>query len=258
MESYFTLDGDVAVASPLGAGPWDPTMLHGGAPTGLITWIAEGLPSDGPMRIVRLTIDLKRPVPIGPLTITTELTRAGREIQTWDIRLSAGEKEVVHATVLKIREAHDPLPDGVALPGLTYALPEDCPEEGRFLAEEGYNSGIEFRRAQPLTDAETREAVWFRIARPFLPGVDTPALVRAAATGDYCNALGAPLDFRRWTYINADLSVHMVRAPVGEWMLLAAEGWIGPEGRGIAFGALADRQGFVGRAIQCLVVAPRP
>jgi hypothetical protein len=45
--------------------------------------------------------------------------------------------------------------------------------------------------------------------------------------------------------------------PVGEWILLDAESWIGPEGAGIAFGKLADTKGYFGRAIQSLVIEPR-
>jgi hypothetical protein len=51
--------------------------------------------------------------------------------------------------------------------------------------------------------------------------------------------------------------VSMTREPIGEWILLDAESWIGPDGAGLAMARLADMQGYFGRAVQCLVVEKR-
>jgi hypothetical protein len=81
--------------------------------------------------------------------------------------------------------------------------------------------------------------------------------MRAAVAADFCNGVSSVLDFAQWTFINGDLTVSLSRLPVGEWILLDAESWLGPEGAGIAFGKLADAQGYFGRAIQSLVIEPR-
>jgi len=57
--------------------------------------------------------------------------------------------------------------------------------------------------------------------------------------------------------INADLTVNFTRQPVGEWILLDAESWIGPDGAGLATARLADSVGYFGRAIQSLVIEKR-
>ena len=67
----------------------------------------------------------------------------------------------------------------------------------------------------------------------------------------------AVLDFRQWTFLNADLSVNFARQPVGDWILLDAESWIGPDGAGLAMARLADERGYFGRAIQSLVIEKR-
>ena len=72
-----------------------------------------------------------------------------------------------------------------------------------------------------------------------------------------CNGVGAVLDFAEWTYLNADLTINFARPPVGEWMLLDAESWLGSAGSGIAFARLADVHGYFGRAIQSIVVERR-
>jgi hypothetical protein len=45
---------------------------------------------------------------------------------------------------------------------------------------------------------------------------------------DFCNATAATLDFRQWTFINADLSVHFAPQPAGAWILLDGESRIVP------------------------------
>ena len=53
--------------------------------------------------------------------------------------------------------------------------------------------------------------------------------MRAAMVGDFCNGISSVLDFREWTFINGDLTIHLARLPVGEWILLDAQSWIGDE-----------------------------
>jgi Thioesterase-like superfamily len=67
----------------------------------------------------------------------------------------------------------------------------------------------------------------------------------------------AALDFGDWSFLNADLTVSMAREPVGEWILLDAESWIGPEGAGLAMARLADEGGYFGRVVQSLVIEKR-
>ena len=81
--------------------------------------------------------------------------------------------------------------------------------------------------------------------------------MRATLTGDFCNGISSVLDFRRWTFINGDLTISLARLPVGEWILLDAQTWLGDQGTGLAFARLGDERGYFGRAVQSLVVEPR-
>ena len=103
MEPIYRVDGATAETSAFAGGPWDPKLQHGAAPSSLICWAVERLPSPAPMRVARLTVDLMRPVPVAPLTIETELLREGRKIQLVSVRLLADGTEVVRATVLRVR-----------------------------------------------------------------------------------------------------------------------------------------------------------
>src|SRR5205814_5097782 len=115
------VDGHRVTTSPNAAGPWDPNMQHGSPPAALVAWPAEAIPTQVPMRIARVSVDLMRPVPVAPLTIETEILREGRKIQLCAVRLRAEGVLVVGATVLKIKVQESELPPEAAI------LPVDLP-----------------------------------------------------------------------------------------------------------------------------------
>jgi acyl-CoA thioesterase superfamily protein/acyl-Coa thioesterase superfamily protein len=257
MEAIYRVDGNRVVTSPKAAGPWDPTMQHGSAPAALVTWAAEAIPAPQPMQIVRLTIDLMRPVPVVPLTYETEVLREGRKIQLCAVRLLANDVVVVRATVLKIRVQAPALPPEVVdspieLPG---------PEAGRPLARrfsgDSFVTGISASVVRGGLMTSGPGAIWYRVDRPIVEGAAISQVMRTVVAADFSNGTSSVLDFDKWTFINADLSVSLSRPPVGDWILLDAESWIGPDGAGIAASRLGDSQGYFGRAVQSLVIEQR-
>ena len=69
--------------------------------------------------------------------------------------------------------------------------------------------------------------------------------------------MGTPEQLKLIALDAADLTVSLSRAPVGDWILLNAETWVGPHGAGIAAGRLGDSKGYFGRAVQSLVIEKR-
>ena len=63
-----------------------------------------------------------------------------------------------------------------------------------------------------------------------------------------------PLEY---LFINTELTVHLFRLPVGEWVCLDAVSRIDPSGVGVAESILWDEVGRLGRGNQALLVAPR-
>ena len=66
------------------------------------------------------------------------------------------------------------------------------------------------------------------------------------------------LDWRRYLFINVDLSVHLERMPEGEWVCVDAVTLPQPTGVGTAESVLSDERGRIGRAAQTLLIAKRP
>ena len=253
MEAIFRVEGVHVVASPDAAGPWDPNMQHGGAPASLVVWAAERIPATVPMQVARVTIDLMRPVPVAPLTLETEVLREGRKIQLCAVRLFANGTLTVGATVLKIKKQAQPLPGDVVEPPLDVPAPEQSRIERQ---NSPFGLGMTIRAARGRFGGPGPGAIWYRAERPLIAGSPISQAMRAVAASDFCNASSA-LDYRKWTFLNADLTVSMAREPVGEWILLDAVSWIGPDGAGLAMARLADMKGYFGRCAQSLVVERR-
>lgn len=255
MEAVFRVEDNRVFTSEHAAGPWDPRMQHGGAPSSLVVWAAERIPTPQPMRIARLTIDLMRPVPVAPLTIESEVVREGRKIQLCAVKLLAEGVEVVRAAVLKIRT------QSVEFPDVELETPLDVPgpEAGREEPQKAssFLGSVSLRAVKGGFLVPGAAAIWFRPERAIVDGEAISQAMRTALAADCSNGVSSVLDFSRWSYINADLTVTLARQPVGDWILLNSEMTLGPDGAGLAVSRLGDVQGYFGRAIQCLVVEPR-
>ena len=257
MEAVYRVDGNRVEVGNNAAGPWDPRMQHGSAPAGLAVWSAEAIPTPVPMRIARVTIDLMRPVPLAPLTLEREVLRQGRKIQLCEVRILAGGVVVAAASVLKIKAQRLVLPDEIAELPVELAGPEQSRPDPAQFSSSAFVSGMSVRAARGKFGVKGPGAIWYRIDRPLIEGGGISQAMRAVIAADFCNGTAPALDFREWTFINADLTVNLAREPVGEWILLDGDCWIGSDGAGLAMARLADARGYFGRATQSLVIEKR-
>jgi hypothetical protein len=74
---------------------------------------------------------------------------------------------------------------------------------------------------------------------------------------DSGNGVSAPLDYKRFLFINTDLTVHLHRLPETEWVCLDAVTRTEPHGIGMSDTLLWDERGRIGRAAQTLRVRER-
>ena len=257
MDFIYRIDGRHVVTTPHAAGPWNATMQHGSAPSALMTYLAEQMPTASPMQVVRITVDLLRPVPVADLTFETEVLREGRKIQLCGITLLANSVVVARATVLKIRSEPQPLPAHVVDAPLLVPLPDDVGLTEPSFTSSAFVSGMSIRAVHGGFRSLGPGAIWYRVDRPIVEGAATSQVMRAVVAADFSNGSSAVLNFDHWTFLNADLSVSLARPPVGDWILLDSESWIGPDGAGNAASKLADRKGYFGRAVQSLVIEKR-
>jgi hypothetical protein len=257
-QAFYELDGDFAIPTELTRGPWDKDSQHAGPPAALLGRALERLPSEAPMRVGRVTYEILRPVPIAPLRVEARTERDGRRVQMLSASLHAGDEEVMRARAWRLREEAVELPGGL-LPGPPSHSPADG-VPGEFFptgSEVGYHSAVEYRFVTGGFVEPGPATVWMRSRVPVVAGEEISPLGRVLVVADSGNGVSAALDWRRFLFINVDLTVHLHRLPAGEWVCLDAVTLPESDGVGLADTALFDERGALGRAAQTLLVAAR-
>jgi acyl-CoA thioesterase len=74
---------------------------------------------------------------------------------------------------------------------------------------------------------------------------------------DSASGVSAALDPRGWAFLNTELTVHVLRPPVGEWLCLDARTTLADGSVGLATSDVYDERGLVARSAQALLVARR-
>ena len=245
-------------SSALTRGPWHPDHQHAGPPIALVCRAVEAAAhSHGLTHLARLTANLLRPVPIGEMEVKVTTIYVGRNAGHFSAQLMADGKEVGVFTALAQRENELELPEGLAghpLPTMA-CLPADSqpahfPCAGRHV---GYSDLVETREARGHLFVGPC-AIWFRLAYPLVNDEVPSAYQRVAVAADSGNGISAVLDYQRYSFVNSDLTINLLRRPQGEWICLDARTWLGSNGCGLAESALYDEHGLVGRATQSLAV----
>lgn len=257
-DALYQLDGDRFVPTEATIGPWDRGAQHGGPTAALLARAIERVEAPVAQQVTRLTYDLLRPVPLTPLEVRTRVVRAGKRISVVEAELHAGDELVMRASALRIRAADLPLPDDVT-PDDAPPLPVGEGEEAILLGGgNAYNDlGVEIRFLHGGFQHRGPGTAWVRLRLPLVPGEVPSPVVRAAAAADLGNGVSSVLRQREWLYINPDLTVHLARPPVGEWIAVRATTFPGPAGAGIAESALYDSRGRIGRSVQSLLLDRR-
>jgi hypothetical protein len=259
--AYTSHDGPLFHASTLTRGPWHPAHQHAGPPSALVCRaIEQAAAPAGLTHLGRLTGNLLRPVPIGECRVDVVADYVGRNAAHYSARLIAEGKEVARFSALMQREVAVPLPDGT--PG--HPLPQAprppaqsaacrMPFPGR---GPGYADLVENRLAEGrFFDGPC--AAWFRLRQPLVDAEEPSPYQRVAVAADSGNGISASLDLRHYTFVNCDLTINLLRRPVGEWICLQARSALGGNGCGVSESALFDETGLIGRATQSLAVRLR-
>ncbi|MDM0043387.1 thioesterase family protein [Variovorax dokdonensis] len=253
---------DLWDASVLARGPWDPRAQHGGAPCALFVHIAEQAMAEPGWQLGRLTVELIRPVPLGELR-TRCATEPARSTARVAIDLLSGDKLVARAQVLMLRQTEVPLPGDVPLwsPDRLLPPPSECHEPlligGLPRGVSFYGTTMDTLNAQGDPSRPGPGSAWFRTAMPMVEGHQNSPAMRAVAAADFGNGLSWVLPAERYLFTNADISVHLFRPPMGEWVGLQSQTQMDASGAGIAMSRLFDERGSIGIAAQTLVLRER-
>jgi hypothetical protein len=259
-DAFYEWDGDFFQATELTRGPWDPGAQHAGPPAALLGWAVEQLPGTSELQVGRLTFEILRSVPIAPVRVQARVARPGRRVQMVEAELSdAGGEVLMRARGWRIRIVELDLPGEALVASQPPAPPEDGSDAEFFPTgeEHGYHSAMEVRFVAGGFLEPGPATAWLRMRQPLVAGEEPTPLQRTLVAADVGNGISAALDFRRYLFINVDLTVHLERMPKGEWVGVDAATLPRPNGVGTAESTLFDGNGRIGRALQTLLVSER-
>jgi len=256
--AFFAVRGTRFEPSELTRGPWDPDAQHAGPPAALLARALEHAGQPDGKQIGRVTFEILRPVPLEELRVEARVVRPGRSVELLEGSLSDEKGELMRATAWRLRTQDVELhPAPAAEPpghGPSDGHPRDFFPTG---ADVGYHTAMEYRFVSGAFLEPGPAVVWMRMRHPLLEGEVPSPLQRVAVAADSGNGVSAALDYRRFLFINTDLTIHLHRMPEGEWVCLDAATRPERNGVGMADTLLWDESGRIGRAAQTLLVRSR-
>lgn len=259
-DAFYERDGDRLHATELTRGPWDAGAQHAGPPAALLGHAIEQLPETDEFQVGRLTFEILRSVPIAPLRVESRIVRPGRRVQMVEAELSdPGGEVLMRARGWRLRTARLELPGEALLASQPPAPPEEGTAAEFFPTEQehGYHSAMEVRFVAGGFLEPGPATAWLRMRFPLVAGEEPTPLQRTLVAADVGNGISASLDFRRYLFINVDLTVHLERMPQGEWVGVDAMTLPRHSGVGTAESTLFDGEGRIGRALQTLLISER-
>jgi hypothetical protein len=236
----------------------------------LFALAAEEAAGEAGLRVVRLTVDLFRPVPRLPLALHRRFVRRGRRIANLEAELRHPEDGecLSRASAVLLRPTqelprsweHVPAP----APRLEATEPvQFMPKAIRESFPPGFHRSFEVRMGSDAHGA----AAWITTPLDLLPAQRLSPLQRCAAVADLTFGLSGrsllrqrivDVDAWRVPMINTDTTIYWERPPVGEWFGFRHALLTDHEGIGLAEVDLADTAGRLGRSLQAMLANPQP
>jgi hypothetical protein len=202
------------------------------------------------MSVSRLSLEILKPVPIGPLQLGIDIVRDGKKQQVLKIVAYVAGEAVLSATVLRLRNNAEP---GPTLPPFQLRGPSHA-NEIFSTSGSGFAKLFTVRALTGRFGGCTPASVWFRLDGLIVEGEQPTPLACAVAAADCGNGLSLPVSTHEWACPSTDLTVQFARAPLGPWIMVDAETWIGTEGRALTHARLGDEKGWFGRSLQTSIL----
>ncbi len=238
------------------SGAWTTTEQHIAPALGLLAHVVErdrdARRSDG-LVVARLSYDILGTVPVGLVETAVRVARPGRTIELVEATLAHAGRDVVRVRAWLLAPGETV---GYAATPLPRIPPPEAmePWHPTRVWPGGFIASAQLRRRE---EEPGRAAYWVRTAVPLVEGEPSSGLARAAGLFDIANGMTVRVDPREVLFPNVDLTAHLFRQPVGEWVGFDTAVSFGADGVGLTSSVLHDGSGPLGTLAQILTVRPR-
>ncbi|MFQ4149070.1 thioesterase family protein [Arthrobacter sp. LAPM80] len=239
-------------------GAWNPTEQHMAPVASIMVHALEQFQPRADMRISRINFDILGLIPGGEFTIETTLLRPGRTIELIQAEMLAEGRVAVRATAWRL-QGNDTSAVAACEDEPLGRLEDAVPWDGMRSWPGGFIETLEGRALPEHRPGRGR--AWLHTPFAVLDGAEPASpLVRLLGLADCANGVSARVSPLPGGYMfpNVDLSIHLYRNPVGEWLGLDTRVTIADDGVGLTSSVLHDVNGPFGRSEQILTVRPIP
>lgn len=254
MPYFRRLDGAVFTPTEHVSGAWETREQHIAPALGLMVHLVETdrdrRRHDG-LAVSRLSYDILGTIPMEAVDIAVEVRRPGRTIELVEAVLTHAGRPAVLLRAWLMQQAETAELAGTELPSLP--PPADLPRwDPTVVWAGGFIASAEVRRVE---ERPGRAAYWVRTEVALL---DEPvsSTARCAGLFDIANGMTVRVSPSRVAFPNVDLTAHLFRQPVGDWLGFDTTVSFGPTGRGLTSSVLHDVEGPFGTLAQSLTVRP--
>jgi Thioesterase-like superfamily len=229
---------------------WGDDHLNGPAVVGLAARALERDSGAIDFMPARLTVDLFRAARGVPTAVTVRVVRDGRRIRSAECDVAQQGRLVARATLLQYRRSAPP-------PGRLWAAPMSFPPlpsvDEAALTQVGSDGGA--RSPTPREHQNVSRKQFYNRAIEVVAGEKNSDFVRAVMAAE-ATSLVTNLSTHGIGYINGDLTVGLVRLPVGEWIGVQGDSHWACDGVAVGTATLFDRSGAFGTGMITAVSNP--
>lgn len=191
------------------------------------------------------------PIPMSELRVRANVVRPGRSVQLLSAELVSSDSGRVVASASAWA-----FPVGSG-PGEQTPLSHTYADGERHPRPEGWHGGyldaMDWRWIKGAVEEPGPGIVWMR-GPDVVAGEAISPTQRLLSCVDSASGASASLDVREWNFLNTELTVHLLRPPVGEWVCLDAETTFAGGSVGLATSSVYDELGLCARSSQALLV----
>ena len=258
-------------ATELTRGPWAHQVMHGGAICGLLGWAVEREQQRLGINQVcsRLTVEILSGMPMATYEVTAATVKAGKRTALVDAEVRAVPTEggappsgrlVARATSQWLTPTNPtaaPARDGQSLPPIPAERADPGANPDIEYPRPGFNAdAVDLRFVGGSTEEPGPGRTWLRLDHPLMEGEKPSPLVQIAALADLGAAIGWDFSPSGGAYINTDVTLQLLRVPLGEWFYFDAATVGTAQGLAGTHTAIWDQHGQLGWVLQSQVEAP--
>ncbi len=260
--AFFHIDDDGWIlGNDAARGPWAKNGCHGGPVAGILARAAEQEVAD--KQLVRITIDLCRPVPLDGFKITYSHTHAGRNVSRGTLQLKNKDDSIcatASTLFLPSEDIGDVKTTAIDTPKFAEASAFAFP---KIVASHGHSTFAD--HVVLACKGEWRNGpntIWMRAPR-LLAHEELSGFQTICPLSDCCNGFSRNEEVQSVSFINPDLSIQLHRLPTSDWIGAKFSSQWESNGIGLASALLFDDVGPIGAAQQIVFlqrqgVASRP